>query len=344
MKTFIIFITAFISVISLASDPFATSETEVDYIRSTCPARKGSGEDLLLAACAFGYADAGCPKKANECIAEIRSQYTNSPVLKMLEPEFLKMPCSVCLGFKKTCERCGGCGSVEAMKGSAPVKCLVCRGTGKVNTPCETCKSSGVDPMSKLACSILYSKIPEKMNGPLKMMFDSRNLIAQYVDFLILGVSAARARMDAAVIIKGEMFQAFRNGGGLVNLSGITYSDGTHADVHNNILVSTRDEIAEGSAITRFAYKDGVWEYTTVKGEDVTVDRYLLSPWQGLLQQETDKPKKPPEKTVSVMGIPKSVFDRIRREAERKWPDEYGMQKWQIENEVRDYKALQNIR
>ena len=44
-----------------------------------------------------------------------------------------------------------------------------------------------------------------------------------------------------------------------------------------------------------------------------------------------------------VMGVPKDVFARIKSKAERDWPDNYGMQKYCIESEIKDYQALRSM-
>jgi hypothetical protein len=52
---------------------------------------------------------------------------------------------------------------------------------------------------------------------------------------------------------------------------------------------------------------------------------------------------KDPEADQIVMGVPRKVFDSIKSKAQSRWPDDYGMQKYEIENEVRAYKSVQSM-
>ena len=223
--------TLLIAMAAILSGTFVTvcaapTEAKVDETRARCSERAGKGEDLMLAACAFGYAAAGCAKKATACASEIKTRYADSPVVALMEPGFLKMPCPVCLSIQQQCKRCEGKGKVEGMKGGAPVNCLVCKSEGIIVPPCDTCKSSRNEPMSKTACILLYWSILRDLDGPLRDVFDSRNLVTQYTEQARLYIKTATIRRLQAQRIEGRVVQTFKGGDAVVKTRRISQADG----------------------------------------------------------------------------------------------------------------------
>jgi hypothetical protein len=43
---------------------------------------------------------------------------------------------------------------------------------------------------------------------------------------------------------------------------------------------------------------------------------------------------------TSVTGVPQGIFDQIKSGAVNKWPDEYDMQEYEIEKQVKAYTDL----
>lgn len=59
-----------------------------------------------------------------------------------------------------------------------------------------------------------------------------------------------------------------------------------------------------------------------------------------LSSSQGKKTTAPAEKAKNKYGIPDEVFDLIQSKAEKAWPDDFGMQKFSIEQEVKAYKSL----
>ena len=310
------------------------AQRDVDRVRSLAGLHAGNGETALLAACAFGYAACGAAGKAGECMSELRKRYPSSPVLELIEPGFLAMPCAACYGLPVTCSRCDGNGEIEMMAGSKPVRCIVCGGSGIVRAGCKVCKDTNRDPMSKEACGLLYQSIIADFEN---MRINGAGFVMEsrvFVDRLTSSVNLARLRMEKATRLRGRVAQKLANGA-LVRLSEKTNRDRI-ASSDELVFVSGADRFSSDYRFTRIAFINGMYDYQSVNGDETSVDAYILFPWDGLLvplQAER-------EKQETVMGIPRAVYAKIKAKAQDEWPDDFSMQKYRIEREVRSYKAL----
>lgn len=302
------------------------TEQEVQRSLEDSRARVGDGEPTLLAACSFGFAACGSAAKANACADDLRKRYPSTPVLKLLTPGSLSMPCADCYGLPMGCQRCEGKGELVTMVGSKPVRCVVCAGSGIVKAGCKTCKDTNRDPLSKEACARLFWCITADEH--LGIVLESK----AYIETLALAVDCARFRAGHAFRIRGLVYQSLPEGQ-IVRLEELTDSVGQSQD-NSLVFISTAAGLSSNTRFCRFAFRDGTYSHVAKYGDLMTIDRYLLSPWYGLLKAQ------PVMEHETVMGVPRSVYDQIKNRAEHDWPNDYGMQKFRITQELNNYKAL----
>lgn len=301
-------------------------EKEVDRLRMSIGENSGNGEPTLLAACAFGYAACGNAARAEECASEIRKRFSSSQALKLLEPGAVTMPCQHCYGIPVRCAKCNGEGKRVMMVGSAPVKCLSCNGTGIVKTNCKACKDTNRDPMSKVACSRLFRRIGDDRN--LGIFLESEI----YIKYLVTSINMAKSRMRVAVRIAGLVGRQ-GSGGVIVLPTEMLWKDGV-IESDSLVFIEMTKQVSDGTSVSLVAFKNGIHEYVDSYGNVHAIDRYITSPWIGCLEQLSKK------SLDTVRGIQRSVYDKIKAKAEKKWPDDYRMQKHVIDEEIEAYKHL----